>query len=594
MDNPPREGEAERDTRSVDPERDTRSVNPVQRAAENYMDVDAPRKTRGVQVDYRYLNDPFPDEEEAGISVEREQSYAAVPDDECRTLREAKRSPEWPEWERAIHAELDQLNKMGTWKLIEKPPGVVPIANKFVFAKKRDKDGRLVKYKARLVAKGCAQRPGYDYVETHLPVVRMETIRAILAIAPSRKLHIQQLDVKGAYLNGKLKERVLMRQPEGYDDGTGRVCLLIKTLYGLKQAGREWNLEFDAKLRKKGYARLRSDPCVYIHRVDEDFVIITVWVDNMLTFVTTVELKNKAKADVKSEWEITDLGVPSKIVGIELMISPDSIFISSNRYIDTILLREGLGRMNAVSTPLDPNITLVPNPEGNDGDRSNSFASLLGELQYIANATRPDIAYAVNRLASYTANPSLQHHTALKRILRYLAGTKTHGITYKSLPHRPDFFSGYADASYGNADEYRSVTGYVFLAGDGAITWCSRKQLSIALSSTQAEYVVLSEAAREACWLRNLYTELGLLNEDVPTQILGDNDGSIAMARNPQFHKRSKHIDLRWHWVRELVQDGTIIVDSCRDPEQTADILTKALPRQKHAQHVAEMGLAPA
>jgi len=138
-------------------QRETQSVNPVQRAAENYIDVDAPRKTRGVQVDYRYLNNPFPDEEEAGISVVCEQSYAAVPDNECHTLRKAKRSPEWPEWERAIHAELDQLKKMGTWKLIKRPPGVVPIANKFVFAKKRDKDGRLVKYKVQLVAKGCAQ-----------------------------------------------------------------------------------------------------------------------------------------------------------------------------------------------------------------------------------------------------------------------------------------------------------------------------------------------------------------------------------------------------------------------------------------------------
>jgi len=134
-----------------------------------------------------------------------------------------------------------------------------------------------------------------------------------------------------------------MRQPEGYDDGTRRVCLLIKTLYSLKQAGREWNLEFDTKLHKKGYAHLRSDPCIYIHCVDKDFVIITVWVDDMLTFATTVELKNKAKADVQSEWEITNLGVPSKIVGIKLTISPDLIFISLSRYINTILLREGLG-----------------------------------------------------------------------------------------------------------------------------------------------------------------------------------------------------------------------------------------------------------
>jgi len=317
----------------------------------------------------------------------RAESFAAVPNNECCTLREAKQSPEWPEWEKAIHAELDQLKRMGTWKLMEKPSGVVAIANKFVFVKKRDKDGKLVKYKARLVAKGCAQRPGYDYVETHSPVVRMETICAILAIAPMRKLHIQQLDVKGAYLNGKLKEHVFMRQPEGYDDGTGRICLLIKTLYGLKQARQEWNIEFDTKLCKKGYMRLRSDTCVYIWQVEEDFVIITVWVNNMLMFATTVELRNKAKADVESKWEITDLGVPSKIVGIELTISPDSIFISSSKYIDSILLREGLGCINSVSTPLDPNITLVPNPEGGDGDRSNLFASLLGELQYIANAT---------------------------------------------------------------------------------------------------------------------------------------------------------------------------------------------------------------
>jgi len=229
-----------------------------------------------------------------------------------------------------------------------------------------------------------------------------------------------------------------------------------------------------------------------------------------------------------------------------------------------------------------------------DGDRSNLFASLLGELQYIANATCPDIAYAVNRLAAYTANPSLQHHTALKQILHYLSGTRTHGITYKALPDRPDFFLGYADASYGNADEYRSITGYIFLAGEGAITWCSRKQNSIVLSLTQAEYVALSKAAREACWLRNLYTELGLLNENVPTLICGDNNRSLAMAQNPLFHKRSKHIAICWHWVRELVQEGTITVDSCRDPEQTADILTKALPRQKHTRHVAEMGLASA
>ena len=371
------------------------------------------------------------------------------------------------------------------------------------------------------------------------------------------------MDIKGAYLNGKLKERVYMRQPEGFGDGTGRVCLLIKTLYGLKQAGREWNKELDSKLRKKGYSRLRSDPCVYVWRVDDDFVIITVWVDDLLLFATTLELIDKAKADIRSEWEVTDLGEPSKIVGIEITMSPESIAISQHKYIEYVLDKEKLERCNSVGTLLDPNVPLEPNPKGSQGDRSNSYARLLGELQYIANGTRPDIAYAVNRLASYTANPSLQHHMALKRVLRYLSGTWTLGIVYKALPLQPSFFHGYADAAYGNADDKRSTTGYVFMAGEGAITWSSKKQISTALSSTEAEYVALSEASREACWLRNLYTELGLLQEDVPTQIRGDNDGSIAMARNPQFHKHSKHIDIRWHWICELVEDGTIKIESC-------------------------------
>ena len=314
-------------------------------------------------------------------------------------------------------------------------------------------------------------------------------------IALTRKLHIQQMDVKGAYLNGMLKERVYMQQPEGFADGTGQVCLLIKTLYGLKQAGCKWNIELDTKLRRQGYTHLRSDPWAYIWRIGEEFAIITVWVDDLLLFTTTIRLMNKMKLDIRAEWEVTDLGEPSKIVGIEITQSRDSIAISQRQYIESILRKEGLKRSNPVAMPLDPNTPLKLNPEGNEGNRSNSFARLLGELQFIANAMRPDIAYAVNRLASYTANLSLQHVGVLKRILRYLSGTRTHGIVYKALPQEPNFFFRYADASCGNADNRRSISGYVFLAGNGAITWSLRKQVSITLSSTEAEYVALAEAA---------------------------------------------------------------------------------------------------
>ena len=292
---------------------------------------------------------------------------------------------------------------------------------------------------------------------------------------------------------------------------------------------------------------------------------------------------------------MTDLGEPSKIIGIEVTKNDESIIISQEKYIENILKKEGMEDANPVSTPMDSNDKIKPNPDGNEGNRSNSYAKLLGELQFLTNATRPDIAYAVNKLSSYTANPSLQHVGAVKRVLRYLKGTKNLAIKYSTSPqenlHENDnLFYGYADAGYANTDDYKSTSGYVFIVGGGAITWRSKKQTTIALSSTEAEYIALSEAGREACWLRNLYEEIGYTQKS-PNIIKGDNDGSIAMARNPQFHKRSKHIATRWHWIRDLVQENIINIESCRDPEQTADILTKPLPRPKYNKHLNEMGL---
>jgi hypothetical protein len=261
----PREGESEGSALPMGTESD--SLKRKWNEEEVSIDLDAPRKTRGIRPDYHYLNDPFPDENENihFTSAEIFAIYTMVHGgDEPKSLNEAKKSPEWPEWEHAVQKELDQLLDMGTWILVQRPADAVPISNKWVFVKKYNKRGDLLKYKGRLVAKGCAQRPGYDYLETFSPVVRLESIRAILAIASIKQLDIQQMDVKGAYLNGTLNEKVYMHQPEGYDDGSGRVCLLRKTLYGLKQSGREWNTEFDMKMKKFGFRRSRADPCLYI------------------------------------------------------------------------------------------------------------------------------------------------------------------------------------------------------------------------------------------------------------------------------------------------------------------------------------------
>ena len=326
------------------------------------------RRTRGKRVDYRYLDNPFPDEEEDEMTyTSDDEIFAIIAGDEFTSLREARNSPEWPEWEKAIQKELAQLNQMGTWRLVDKSRDTIPIANKWTFIRKRNKTGEIIKYKARLVAKGCVQRPGHDYVETFSPVVRMDTIRAILAIVPIKGLKIHQLDIKGAYLNGILKEKVYMRQPEGYEDDTDRICELIKTLYGLKQSGREWNIEFDSKMKKFGYKRLSSDPCAYTKWDGNDVVILTVWVDDILLFASSDELIEQTKSDIGSVWEVTDVGEPTKIVGIEITQTDESITISQKMYIKSILEREGLSGINSVGTPLDSNVKLEPNPDGNEG-----------------------------------------------------------------------------------------------------------------------------------------------------------------------------------------------------------------------------------
>ena len=235
----------------------------------------------------------------------------------------------------------------------------------------------------------------------------MESIHIILSIAVAKRLEIQQMDVKGAYLNGILKETLYMRQLKGFTDNSRRVCHLICTLYGLKQSGWEWNTEFDSKMRQCGNKRSCADQCIYMHSGKDKIAIITIWMDDLLLFTNSTTSMEEMKSDIKAEWEMTDMGEPTKIVSIEITQTQGKILISQKQSIQKILERQGLANASPVQMPLNLNVKIVPNPEGNDGDCNNAFAQILGELQYIATATRPDIAYTVNRLASYTANPSM-------------------------------------------------------------------------------------------------------------------------------------------------------------------------------------------
>ncbi|SJL04873.1 uncharacterized protein ARMOST_08244 [Armillaria ostoyae] len=479
---------------------------------------------------------------------------------------------------------------MGTYTKEDLPAGRDTIGCKWVFLKKYDEDGNISRYKARLVAQGYSQIPGVDYNETFAPVVRLESVHAALGIAAIKDLEISQMDVKGAYLNGELEEEIYMRQPEGYDDGSGRVCRLRKTLYGLKQSGCEWNWEFDRKLTSIGFSKLEADHCVYKRIREGRMTIITVWVDDLLIFSETIEDMMETKGELHNLFDVKDLGEPKKIIGIEIKRDRENgtISLSQKQYIEGVLTRFGMQNARPVSTLLDPNVILKKRTDDLIADPAmvGGYQSVIGSLLYAARGTRPDISHAVQELGQFASNPGPEHWTALKRVCRYLAGTRNLELVFRANEEGEIISTGYSDASFAsNPDDRKSISGYTYLIGGASFAWSSKKQSTVALSSTEAEYTALTHATRQAIWNRNLLSELGCPQED-STLIFEDNQSTIALARDPQYHARSKHFDIQNHFIREKVENETIELYYCLTEEMVADIFTKTLPRPQHEKFV--------
>jgi hypothetical protein len=522
-----------------------------------------------------------------------------------QTREEAIKCDEGSEWEKAIDEEYNQLIERGTWHLEELPIGREAIGCKWVFDRKKDEKGNIVKYKARLVAQGFSQKPGVDYMDsgTFAPVMRFETLRTMLALATINRWDVRQMDVKGAYLNGWLKEEIYMKQPAGYDDGSGRVCRLIKTLYGLKQAGNEWNNEFDGTMKDLAYTNTRSDYCCYIRRQGENFAIVLVWVDDLVVFTNSPAESDRVEHELKQKFEIKTLGEPSLLLGMKITRDKENQIttLSQAHYVDKILHRVGLQDANPVSTPLDPNVNLETNEaeqdeSGNDREfdhdrASGIYARAIGSLMYAAIGTRPDITYAVHTLAKFTKSPQSKHWTAIKRIFRYLKGTRDFHLTYGGPEHiHSTEISIYCDADWASSTDRKSISGYVFLLAGGAVSWSSKKQATVALSTAEAEYVAATHAAKQVLWHRALFDELEISQPE--TSILfSDNQAAISISHHPEFHARTKHIDIAHHFLRDLVESGTIEIIYIQTRENLADIFTKGLPRPLHEDLTTGIGV---
>ena len=461
-----------------------------------------------------------------------------------------------------------------------------------VFNLKHDVEGRVERFKARLVAKGYAQKYGIDYDEIFSPVVRFSSIRLLLAFAVQRDFLIHQMDVETAFLNGKLDEEIYMQQPEGYvKPGEEHLaCKLEKSLYGLKQSSRCWNKAFKESVEKLGFTQASADPCVFIRKKDT-LTIIAIHVDDLMILAKNILEMQRLKNSLKVQFKMKDMGELHYYVGVCIVQDKErkQVYLHQGQYIEKMLKKFGQTEAKPVSTPADLNVKLQKEDGVSRPVDTITYQSIVGSLLYAAITTRPDIAQAVGVVSKFCANPTQSHLTAAKRILRYLKGTVYLGLSYKKCADGN--LIGYSDADWaGDVDDRHSTSGNVFLLAKGAVSWLSKKQATVALSTAEAEYVALSAATQEAIWLRRLLTDVGEPLED-PIVINEDNQGAIAMAKNPVGHARTKHIDIRYHFVREGVQNGAIILKYVATGEMIADILTKPLPRHSFEKLVLELGM---
>ncbi|KAK8669710.1 hypothetical protein V6N13_107134 [Hibiscus sabdariffa] len=487
--------------------------------------------------------------------------------DEPKTYQEAVSSPDSEKWLEAMRSEMDSMSDNQVWTLVEPPEGIKPIGCKWVFKKKTDMDGNVQTYKGRLVAKGYRQIHGIDYDETFSPVAMFKSIRILLAIAAFHDYEIWQMDVKTAFLNGKLEEDVYMTQLEGFvtPENAGKVCKLQRSIYGLKQASRSWNLRFNDAIKEFGFIRNEDEPCFYKKFSGSIVSFLILYVDDILIIGNIIPTLQSVKAWLSSCFSMKDLGEAAYILGVKIYRdrSRRLLGLSQSTYIDKVLKRFNMETSKKGFLPMTHGISLSKEmcpSTSQERERMSQipYASAIGSIMYAMICTRPDLSYALSMTSRYQANPAEGHWVAVKNILKYLRRTKDVFLVYGGEEQLS--IKGYTDASFQtDKDDSRSQSGYVFRLNGGAVSWKSSKQDTVADSTTEAEYIAASEAAKEAVWIKKFITELGVVPSiSDALELYCDNNGAIAQAKEPRSHQRSKHILRRFHLIREIVDRGDV------------------------------------
>lgn len=505
---------------------------------------------------------------------ERLKEYELNMEDEALlTYQEAITGSDKEQWVKAINEEKESLNKNQTWTYVDRNAvkDKKILTSKWVFRIKDDQ-----KYKARLVIKGCQQKSGIDYKETFSPVVNISSLRILFALAVKNDMTIVKFDIKTAFLYGSLSEDIFMYIPESYenDNNKAKICHLKKSLYGLKQAPLKWNERFTGFLKSNDLIPLKSDQCMF--RNKERNLYLAIYVDDGILIAKSENELNNLIINLKEEFEITVCENPDKFLGIEIKRQSDMITLNQDKYVQTTLEKFNMKNSKPAVTPMISNDI---DPKASNTEVNYPYREAVESLLYLTNKTRPDISYAVNFCSRRMENPTNQDVVNIKRIFRYLVNKKCNGICFKKDSDCEKLIA-YCDSDFaGDTETRKSTTGYIIFFCDGPISWCSRKQPIVSLSSTEAEYIAAADCVKELLFLKSVIEEL--TGKDIKIELNIDNQSAITIIKNGQFNRRSKHIDVRFHFINEKVHEGTVTLKYCATERQVADIFTKPLGRIK-------------
>lgn len=506
-------------------------------------------------------------------------------DEDPQSLEEIMRRPDKAEWLDAIKSEYDSHLRNNTWTLVKKPKEAKIISSKMIYKTKFDSNGNAVRRKARLVARGFSQRAGIDYSETYAPVVKYTSIRVLMAIAAKRGLKVHQLDVTTAFLHGSLDEEIYIRQPEGHDDGTGRVCKLNKSIYGLKQAPKNWNKKLDETLKSFGLIQCKEDPCIYYSPSMK--TIIAIYVDDFLiVYEDEIQFK-KIKEVLMKSFDMKDLGPAKGCLGIRITLKKGKIELDQEIYLKEVLERFNMTDCNPISTPVQTDLKLVRESSEPEIDRSEiPYQEAIGCLLYLARGTRPDISYAVNLVSRFNNSYKQSHWIAVKRIMRYLKGTMTRRLQYTT-----GGLIGFVDADWGASCDKKSTTGYVFILAGAAISWKAQQQKTVATSSTTAELYAAYEAIAEGIWIKKLLVELREMGKNYVVSLFCDNSGVISTYKNKNFSNKLKNVEVKYHYIVSDEVKRDVNLKKIDTKINTADFFTKSVPAAKHFFCSTECGM---